>query len=253
MARSLALWGTALRTAEINALGQISPAIHDVVLASPQNLPHRGLLYGCANATHNHGNIQMRDSSDLGTSYFFYAEKSGTVVAFDLHERISRGYSDPPGAGNHGVYDIEIRPADPATVLPIPNSAFVGRVLDYTPDTGAGPAYYKTVPLTTPANLVTGQPYAIVYRRKSGGHFSQNVALQVQFFDSKWPIENYIEPGRGPGAGSIVVEHAANCVEYSQLGSTPARLRGWSPHRVNGVEQSPSRAPPRAASATAGA
>ena len=208
-------------------------------MTTGSNLPHRGFLYGNAQSVHNHGNIQMRNQTDYGTSFFFYAEKTGTVTALDLHERISPGYSNRPGAGNHGVYDIEIRPADPATVLPIPSSAYVGRVLNYTPDTGAGPAYYKTVNLTTPAPVIAGQPYAIVYRKKSGGHFSQNVALQLQFFDSTWPVTNYIEPGRGPGAGAIVVERLANTVEYASLGSSPARLRGWSPHRVNGVEQYP--------------
>lgn len=207
------------------------------------DLPYRGLGYGVAMYGQIHGNNRMRATATPGgESFFFYAERSGTVTGLQFHTRIGDGYSVPitPGAaaGSYGTYTVQIRPANSTTRRPTAAAPICQLTGWQAP--GGSSGNYPTITFSTTGALVAGQPYCIVLiRTNTNGYFSENIfccASHMALPTDSW----YTEPGRGnAGDSRYVVESASNTIEPQNVGATIARVRGWSPHVVGGVAQFP--------------
>lgn len=188
-----------------------------------EDLPFFGQYYGSAGWGAGAANLRLRDMTDQGESFFFYAERTGTVEALHAHARIGEGYSD----GDNGSYTVQIRPADPVTKRPIPGSSPVCEVTGWEPGTLSTGPHFPVIEFTTMGQLVAKQPYCVVFRREdTGGYVSQNVNAVV-WHDDSLPIQNYTEPGRGGGVGDILV--ASGGIEPHEVGTSAAIVAGWTP------------------------
>jgi hypothetical protein len=189
----------------------------------PTDLPFLGQYYGGFFGGHNAAHTALDINTGQGTSFFFYADRTGVVTRLFQHFRTEiPGYA----AGNGGVLTIQIRPANANTRLPIPGSAAICSVSGFIPPTPSeteGSHGNVIVNFTTTGQLTKGQPYCIVYRNThaspGANHVSCNISAHFVFNDDTNPA-NYEEPvGTNPAS----------------VGSSPVAVSGWNPVVIEGT------------------
>jgi hypothetical protein len=198
------------------------------------DLPYFGEYYGngyCGPG--GAANTIMRPSSEEGVSFFFYAERNGSIDRINLQRRThtEEGYS----AGDGGTYTIEIRTADPQTHLPIPLSLggeIISEATGWQPGNppGSNSVYFTVNFTSTPGQTVAKQPYCVVFRNThanpGSNYFSTNISMQAGWNGSAGsghanPPQNYEEPSG---------------IDPQSPGSSRAMVSGWSPIYIGGVE-----------------
>lgn len=230
--------------------------------APPPDLPYMGLYYGTAFYGNNVGNIRMTASSDPAESFFFYAMRSGAVSKLRWHVRAG-GPQDTGGGYSHGdggEYTIGIRPADPMTKRPVPNSAWICQLTGFRPDslTGwdptastwntSGKGWYFTLDFSTAGSLTAGQPYCIEVRNThltdpANNWASQNINIAQSWRPNNTPNvipPDYVEPASGPGNSNVTVD--SDGIESDALVAPvgpAAKIKGWTPVKRNGDRLDP--------------
>jgi hypothetical protein len=211
----------------------------DVTAVAPiVALPYFGQYYGngyCGPG--GASNTICRVASDNGISFFFYAERNGTIdrITFQRRTDTASGYS----AGTGGTYTIEIRRANTQTHLPIPLaqggqviSQLNGWVAGNPP--GAGGTQYFTLTFTsTPGQTIAKQGYCLIFRNTHANpinnFFSTNISMQAAWAGSI---------GSGHPAPPAQYEEPAETFGVNPMnpGTSVAAVRGWSPIYIDGVE-----------------
>jgi hypothetical protein len=193
-------------------------------------LPYMGRFYGCGYCgPGGAANTEMRVSSELGLSQFFYAERDGTIDRLCLQKRTGEGYS----LGTGGTYTIEIRTASATTKLPIRLSQggqIISQTTGWQPGNPPNSSIYEIVTFTsTPGQVVAGQPYCLVFRNThphpTGNFFSTNVSVQAGWSGSA-----------GSGSAQPSDYEEPSSLDPQSPGSSPAMVAGWSPVYIDGTE-----------------
>jgi hypothetical protein len=198
-------------------IGAIAPG--RPVSAQAASLPFFGQYYGNATFGHNSANTQLTSATELGTSFFFYAERTGVIDQIFWHRRTGPGYS----LGDGGRYTIEIRAANPVTKIPRTGVSAICRVDNILPG-NPGNAFVNFITNFTIDGQVTAkQPYCLIWRNThvnpGNNYFSSNINWHHIFFDRSDPA-NYQEPA---GADPV------------NPGTSPTPVRGWTPAIIDGT------------------
>jgi hypothetical protein len=192
------------------------------------DLPFFGQYYGNV-LRGNVGDTNLDRGGTNGVFAFFYAERTGTVVALNWYYR----FDYPAGSysrGTGGIYTLEIRAADPVTKLPLSGATPICKLDGWTPPvtSGAGQDFVPNLAFTTTGQLIAKQPYALIARNThaspNSNFVSQNTPVIYAFNDDSDP-SNYAEPGDDV-SGSIEPQNVSNSI---------AVVRGWHPVRIDGT------------------
>lgn len=202
--------------------------------STPTDLPFFGQYYG--GGWPNFANGETNLNTLAGKSWFFYAERTGTIDGIQIAWRWSNptgsgadtGYSQ--GAG--GIYTIEVVEANATTKLPSGSVICSISGITHGNPTGGGQAY-REYDFTTPGEVTVGQPYCVRIRNTrsnpSTNFESVNCVRQVVWFSENPP--NFTEPAGGGAVGSIVV--ASGGIRGHTVGASIARVVGYSPHSID--------------------
>jgi hypothetical protein len=220
----------------------------DVVSSGqPQSyLPYEGTLYGSVWYSQTHGNDRMRERS-VGDGAFFFAPHTGSVIGIKSHVRIGPNYSIDEGTdstrdyaanpGDRGTYNVYIYNADPSTFLPINTSNPICMATGWIPiRTVPQGGYYPEIMFASPGQLSRGQPYFLAYKRTQAEnlYFSQNHVWHNSFNATT----SCVAPASGPGPANQAV--ASGGIEPDAVSSSSiARIKGWSPWKVDGKPRVP--------------
>jgi hypothetical protein len=138
-------------------------------------LPLFGQYYGAGVWGHASANTSMQGASEVGTSMFFYAERTGTVDKIRFERRTGPDYS----SGDGGLYEIEIRSADPNTRRPLLGVTPVCKINSYAPGNPGDFGSPIELPFDTTGPLVAKQPYCLLFRNihanPNANYFSSNI------------------------------------------------------------------------------
>jgi hypothetical protein len=207
-----------------------------IAAAAPPQLPFFGLYYGADGFGAGASNTHIKASTERAVSFFFYAERSGTIDKLFFQPRKGtedEGYSE----GDGGIYTIEVRTADASTKLPtlLSNGGqIISSIAGWEPGNNGSSTNWITLNFTsTPGQTQAGQPYCLVFRNTHAdpgtNYFSTNISSHHNF-------------SGGPGGGS---QQPANYQEPAGLnpasvGSSPTPVAGWVPMLMpNGARMFP--------------
>ena len=211
------------------------------------DLPFLGQYYGCAEMGRTAGNNRLRWGEPIGDNVgFFFAEKTGTIVAVHYHVRSENpnGYS----LGDGGRYDIEIRRANPTTKRALTGAAdLICRITDYLPGNPVGSrSTFPIIPFDTTGQVVAAEPYVLIARNthaSPGGNFvsaNVNVTNAFEVGTDGNPPPDYTEPASGPGPGAAAYQNVdTGGIDPAQIGSTVAKIAGWTPVVIQGKRWHP--------------
>jgi hypothetical protein len=190
------------------------------------DLPFFGLYYGADAYGSKAANTHMKASSDAGVSFFFYAERAGTIDRILFQARRGENY----GLGDGGTYTIEVRAANATTKLPISGGQLISRRTGWNPGPGLTVSTDWLILTFTemPNPTVAGQPYCLIFK-------NTHPQPAANFFSTNINIHHGWEGGlaRGTPEPSDYREPAGTNV--NNLGNVPTAVAGWCPHlRPNG-------------------
>jgi len=174
-------------------------------------LPYFGQYYGGDIMCRNAANTTAHPSGEKGTWFFFWAERTGEVTHFLQYLRYGPRYS----VGSSGVYEYEIREADPVTREPklgVQPICFLGPVTVSWPGSSTNGNRRTITEFAKKGVLIEKRPYAYIVRHKSGDYYSTNIGFHN-------------------GARDLIRPAGAN---PATVGSTPVACEGWSPVRIDG-------------------
>ena len=218
-----------------------------IAAGAPQQLPFFGLYYGADGFGAGAANTHMKASTELGVSFFFYAERSGTIDKLFFQPRMGtddEGYSE----GDGGIYTIEVRTANASTKLPILLSnggQIISTITGWEPGNSGTSTNWITLNFTsTPGQTQAGQPYCLVFRNThlnpGTNYFSTNISSHHSF--SGGPAAGSVEPSNyeepaGVGPASVGTSPTPVAGWVPMLMPNGARMFPWSAKAVNGLFQ----------------
>jgi hypothetical protein len=190
---------------------------------TPVDLPFFNQYYGSGTwSAPNPSNFTMNVASANGVSFFFFADRSGTVTQFKMHWRT---YTGGYAAGNGGTYTASIFPANPTTKLPITTGSPICTVTGLnTPPTAANTWSNRLHTFTTQGALVAKQPYCFVFvntaSNPGANYTSCNIGLVHAFISE----DTYREP---------------EGINPTDVSSSITNVSGWSPVVIDGTRWYP--------------
>ena len=138
-------------------------------IVSSADLPFRGLYYGADCQGAGAASTHMKVATERGVSYFFYAERTGTIDQMFWQPRMENSPSGVYSDGDGGEYLIQIRAASAGDKLPVPGGAVISS-FTYVPNWLPGQRRTQWILsnfTSTPGATTAGNPYCIVYRNIS--------------------------------------------------------------------------------------
>lgn len=159
-------------------------------------LPYFGRFYGGYAFGHGVGNINLRATSELGVSNFFYAERTGVISHFRYQKRFGKGYSK----GDLGRYTVRIVAADEQTKLPVAGGEIISNIDYYQPGVEAASGQrFQTVEFAKKGQVTAKRPYCLVWINThpfpDDNYFAQNNDIQYQWVPPERPDDGGPQPG----------------------------------------------------------
>jgi hypothetical protein len=167
-------------------------------------------------------------------TFFFYAEKTGTVNGVQIGWRQRAPEPSNYSSGDGGTYTIQIKPASASTKRETSGGSVICSIAGIRPGNPTGNStMWREYNFTNTGSLTAGQPYVIkiinTHNDAFNNHVSVNVTRYYVWYTNYNP-PNFTEPGGGGAVGQINV--ASGGIRGHAVGSNIARIRGYAPHSI---------------------